>query len=125
MQQADIVVSSTGCPHTVLHRDDIARVISARRNRPLVLIDIAVPRDIASDVQQIDNVYLYNVDDLEIIVRENVRLREQELSRCEAIISERTEAVMAKVGPVPERTYDLDVQSEPRWIFRSVAACHG
>lgn len=125
MEQADIVVSSTGCPHTVLHRDDIARVMSARRNRPLVLIDIAVPRDIAADVQQVDNVYLYNVDDLEILVRENVRLREQELSLCEAIIAERTEAVMAKVSPVPERTYDMDIQSKPRWLFRGVAACHG
>jgi len=124
MVEADIVVSSTGCPHTVLHRHEIAQVMEARRNRPLVLIDIAVPRDIAADVQQISNVYLYNVDDLEVIVRENVRSREQELSRCEAIIGERTEAVMAKVGSVPEKTYDLDIQPESRWVFRSAAACH-
>jgi glutamyl-tRNA reductase len=124
MEQADIVVSSTGCPHTVLHRDDIARVMSARRSRPLVLIDIAVPRDVAEDVQHINNVYLYNVDDLEIILRENVRLREQELAHCEAIVAERAEAVMAKVSPVPERNYDMDIQSEPRWVFSSVAACH-
>lgn len=125
MEQADIVVTSTGCPHTVLHRGDIARVMSARRTRPLVLIDIAVPRDIDAGVQQINNVYLYNVDDLEVIVRENVRLREQELSRCEAIIAERTEGVMAKVSSVPEKTYDMDIESEPGWVFRGVAACHG
>jgi len=123
MEQADIVVSSTGCPHTILHREDIARVMAARRNRPLVLVDIAVPRDIAADVEQLPNVYLYNVDDLEVIVRENVRSREQELAHCESIVSQRTEAVMAKIAPVRERVYDLDIQSESRWVFRGVAAC--
>src|SRR6185312_3491039 len=111
---ADIVVSSTGSPQTILHRAEIAQVMATRRNRPLVLIDIAVPRDIAEDVQQLNNVYLYNVDDLEVIVRENMRSRQQELTRCETIIAERTGAVMAKVSPVPERTYDMDIQSESR-----------
>src|SRR5262245_63934049 len=106
MVSADIVVSSTGCPHTILGREEISRVMAARGNRPLVLIDIAVPRDIAADVQRLNNVYLYNVDDLEVIVRENVRSRTLELARCEAIIAERTEAVMAKIGPVPEKVYD-------------------
>jgi len=124
MTQADIVVSSTGCPHTILDHADIAQVMSARRQRPLILIDIAVPRDIAADVQQLDNVYLYNVDDLEVIVRENTRLREQERSRCAAIIDQRTEAVMAKVKPVRENTYDMGIQSEPRWLFDGVAACN-
>ena len=123
MTEADIVVSSTGCPQTVLHREEIARVIATRRNRPLVLIDIAVPRDIAADVQSLNNVYLYNVDDLEIILRENLRSRQQESSRCETIIAERTEAVMAKVNPAPEKKYDLNIQSEPGWVFRGAAAC--
>jgi glutamyl-tRNA reductase len=122
MADADIVVSSTGCPHTILHREEIAQVMSARRQRPLILIDIAVPRDIATDVQRLDNVYLYNVDDLEFIVRENVRSRRLELTRCAAIIDERTGAVMAKVNP--EKNYDLDIQPELRWIFGGAAACH-
>ena len=66
---ADIVVSSTGCPQTILHREDLQTVMAARRNRPLFLIDIAVPRDIDADVDRLDNVYLYNVDHLEAIVR--------------------------------------------------------
>jgi len=123
MVEADIVVSSTGCPHTILHRDQVAQVMAARRNRPLILIDIAVPRDIAADVQQLNNVYLYDVDDLEVIVRENVKSRQHELSRCEAIIAERTEAVMAKVCPAPAKTYDVDIQAEPRWAFGGVANC--
>lgn len=124
MVEADIVVSSTGCPHTILDREDLAKVMPARRNRPLVLIDIAVPRDISADVQQLNNVYLYDVDDLEVIVRENVRSREQELARCNAIVSERTDAVLAKVAPAPEKSYDLDIRSEPRWLFGRAAAIH-
>jgi len=90
MAEADIVVSSTGSPQTILHRADVASVMAGRRNRPLFLIDIAVPRDIAPDVEQLDNVYLYNVDHLEALVRENVRLREQELARCQrSSVSER------------------------------------
>ncbi len=102
MEEADIVVSSTGCPHTILHRAEIEKVMPARRNRPLVLIDIAVPRDIAADVQQVGNVYLYDVDDLEVIVRENMRTRQQELSRCHQIIDDNTREVMARFTPRPE-----------------------
>lgn len=102
MEEADIVVSSTGCPHTILHRAEIEKVMPARKNRPLVLIDIAVPRDIAADVQQVRNVYLYDVDDLEVIVRENQRTREQELTRCHQIVLENTSEVMARFAPRPE-----------------------
>ena len=98
MAEADIVVSSTGCPQTILHRADVASVMSARRNRPLFLIDIAVPRDIDADVDQLDNVFLYNVDHLEAIVRENVRQREQELARCQALLSERDDRPHGAAG---------------------------
>ena len=124
MTEADIVVSSTGCPHTILHRDEIAKVMEARRNRPLVLIDIAVPRDIAADVQQINNVYLYDVDDLEVIVRENVKHREQEVARCEDIITERTDAVLEKIAPARERIYDAEISTQPAWMFGRGAVCH-
>ena len=99
MTEADIVVSSTGAPETILHRAEIEGVMKARRNRPLALIDIAVPRDIEPDVQKVPGVYLYDIDDLESIVRENVKNREQELAQCNSIIERETSAVMAKVGP--------------------------
>jgi glutamyl-tRNA reductase len=105
MTQADIVVSSTSSPQTILSRADIMKVMAARQQRPLFLIDIAVPRDIEADVQQIENVYLYNVDHLESIVRENVRLREQELARCQGIIAERAAALVAKLTPMPPRGF--------------------
>jgi len=111
LAMADIVVSSTGSPHIVLHREDVESVLAPRRNRPLFLVDIAVPRDIDPAVQQLSNVFLYDIDDLEAIVRENARCREQELARCQGIIAERTAAVMAKFAPTNERTYKAGHQS--------------
>jgi glutamyl-tRNA reductase len=99
--EADIVVSSTGSPTTVLHKDEIAAILPARGNRPLVLVDIAVPRDIAADVEELDNVYLYNIDHLETIVRENSKVREQELSKCNEIIARRVATLMMKFGSRP------------------------
>jgi glutamyl-tRNA reductase len=125
MAQADIVVSSTGSPQTILHRDDIVSVMAGRGNRPLFLIDIAVPRDIDAEVDQLDNVYLYNVDHLEAIVRENVRHREQELASCQAILARRTEALMARFAPVPVKDFEPGVLSQPVWALDAVAACPG
>lgn len=120
---ADIVVSSTGCPQTILHREDLQTVMAARRNRPLFLIDIAVPRDIDADVDRLDNVYLYNVDHLEAIVRENVRQREEELSRCRTIISERAAALMGRFEPGPRAGQVAGAAVQPSWALGSVVAC--
>jgi len=83
---ADIVISSTGAPHFILHRTEVQDLIRKRRNRPLFIIDIAVPRDIDPEVNQIDNVYLYDIDDLEAVAAANKREREREAERAEAII---------------------------------------
>ena len=123
MAEADIVVSSTGCPQTILHRPDMEKLMHARRNRPLFLIDIAVPRDIDPDVQRLDNVYLYNIDDLEAIVRENVRSREQELAMCHQIIDTRVAALMSKLNLERERLYDVGLQSQPGWVPDRAAVC--
>ncbi|HVV73515.1 MAG TPA: glutamyl-tRNA reductase [Verrucomicrobiae bacterium] len=123
MVDADIVVSSTGCPETILHRQDVAQVMQARRNRPLFLIDIAVPRDIDADVQQLDGVYLYNVDHLEAIVRENVRSREHELARCREIISERASALVARFAPSSGNSRSNVRDGRPSWAFAAATAC--
>jgi len=123
MIEADIVVSSTGSPQTILARQDLAPVMAERRNRPLFLIDIAVPRDIDADVEQLPNVYLYNVDHLEAMVRENVRARQQELSSCHAIIADRATALLAKLAPRPEKAYATPSQSG--WVLSGAAACAG
>jgi glutamyl-tRNA reductase len=87
------------------------------------LIDIAVPRDIAADVEQLDNVYLYNIDHLQAIVRENSRQREQELSKCNGIIARRAAVLMAKIQLVPEKQPGQEVELLPGWILCGAAAC--
>jgi glutamyl-tRNA reductase len=119
LMEADILVSSTGSPTTVLHKGDIAAILPSRRNRPLILIDIAVPRDIAADVDELENVYLYNIDHLETIVRENSRLREQELSKCNEIIARRAEVLMTKLYPPREAHADQPFVSD--WGFWGTA----
>lgn len=117
MTEADIVVSSTGSPTTVLHKDEIAGILPARSNRPLILIDIAVPRDIATDVEELENVYLYNIDHLEAIVRENSRLREQEISRCNEIIARRAATLLLKLNPRPVNRPTPAVELVPGWTL--------
>jgi glutamyl-tRNA reductase len=123
MADADIVVSSTGCPGTVLHRAQIEAVMKSRRHRRLVLIDIAVPRDIEPEVHSVDGVYLYNIDDLEALVRENVKQRESELENCRTILDRRTEEVMAKLAPRRDPIYAPCNEPAPQWAFCGTVAC--
>ena len=116
MADADIVVASTGCPKTLLHRADVEALMKHRRNRPLFLIDISVPRNVDPDVQRLDGVYLYNIDDLESLVRENVRSREQELAACDQIVNTRAMALMTKLNLEKERLYGVGIQSQPGWV---------
>jgi glutamyl-tRNA reductase len=122
MVEVDIVVSSTGCPHTILSREDLAKIMPARRNRPLFLVDIAVPRDIDAAVQELPNVYLYNVDHLEAIVRENVKSREQELVRCHEIIAEHAASLMERLFPAEARPQSFVNPPVPHWVLE---ACPG
>jgi glutamyl-tRNA reductase len=88
LAQADIVISSTDAPHTMLGHDDVERAMRARPGRAMVLIDIAVPRDLDSEIAAVPGVTLYDIDDLERVVEINMngRLREAELA--EAIVRE-------------------------------------
>jgi glutamyl-tRNA reductase len=86
--RADIVISSTGAREPVLKRPLVAEVKRKRRGRPLFLIDIAVPRDIEAEVGALSDVILYNIDDLQKIVAENLEDRRQEADRAEALIDE-------------------------------------
>ena len=77
---SDIVITSTGSREALFTRDDIARIMRSRRERPIFLIDIAVPRDIEGDAGVLDNVFLYNIDDLEKLVEQSaVERRRQEV----------------------------------------------
>jgi glutamyl-tRNA reductase len=83
---ADIVISSTGAPHFVLDKEEMTQVMRIRRGRPLFLIDIAVPRDIDPQVNDLENVYLYDIDDLQAVVSANFKEREQEAVKARHIL---------------------------------------
>ena len=88
LSSADIVVTATGASEPVLTRARVDEAMRHRRNRPLFVIDIAVPRDVDPAVGQLDQVFLYNIDDLRTIVQENLARRGAELARAEAIVDE-------------------------------------
>lgn len=90
LKEADIVISSTGSPSCIISKDMVSEALRARRHKPIFLIDIAVPRDIDPGVNDLEDAYLYNIDDLEKIARANMGEREREIPRAEAIIIEET-----------------------------------
>jgi glutamyl-tRNA reductase len=94
--QIDIVISSTAAPHPILNLAKLEPLMKLRKNRPLLLVDIAVPRDIDPEVNLMPNVYLYNIDDLQAIANDYLKQRQEEIVRCEKIIREKAEALLGK-----------------------------
>jgi len=88
LHDVDMIISSTGAPGYVIDVSMITTSLRRRKNRLLFLIDIAVPRDIDPAVGEIDNVYLYNIDNLQDIVDGNLQIRKKEAEKAEAIIDE-------------------------------------
>jgi len=86
LERVDVVISSTGAPHTIIHRADVEKARRARKYRPLFFIDIAVPRDIDPAVAEIDEVYLYDIDTLEQLAEEARVRRRRQIEECERII---------------------------------------
>jgi glutamyl-tRNA reductase len=82
----DILVSSTGAPHHVLHREQLEPMMRQRTGRPLFIIDLAVPRDIEPSVNTLDDVFLYDIDSLQDIADRSITVRHREIERCEQII---------------------------------------
>jgi glutamyl-tRNA reductase len=90
LQHVDIIISSTGAAGTILGKKDLKPVMRERRNRPLFFIDIAVPRDLDQDINELDNVYLYDIDDLQNVVEMNRAERDREAVKAERIVEEET-----------------------------------
>ena len=88
LSQADIVVSSTGAHGLVITRDQVKGVMRSRKNRPLFFIDIAVPRDIDPDINKLENVYVYDIDDLKEVIDGNLDERRREAVKAERIVDE-------------------------------------
>ena len=104
LPQADIIISSTASPRHVVHTEHINHAIKARRGNPMLLIDIAFPRDIDPDIAKIDNVYLYDINDLNKVANSNAEERKQDIGKCVGIIDKEVAQYMAwveelKIGP--------------------------
>lgn len=88
LAEADVVISSTGAEGLVLTKEDVQKAQPQRKSRPLFMVDIAVPRDLDPAIGSLSNVYLYDIDDLEHIVEDNLAERKQEAVRIEAMIAQ-------------------------------------
>jgi glutamyl-tRNA reductase len=91
LHEADIIIASTGSPTTLLHKSEVKQALKKRRNRPMFMVDIAVPRDIEASVNEFEDVYLYSVDDLQEIIAENKRSRQDAANEAEDIIQMQAE----------------------------------
>lgn len=88
LSDVDIVITSTGSTDPIIHAKDLKSVLKTRRNRPMFFIDIAVPRDVDPDVNGLDNIYLYDIDDLREVVETNRASRRGEAIKAEGIVEE-------------------------------------
>jgi glutamyl-tRNA reductase len=86
LAEADIVISATAARDPILHKSQVAAALATRRHRPMLLLDLAVPRDIAPDVVELKDVFLYTVDDLERAIEDNRRSRREAANEAEAIV---------------------------------------
>jgi glutamyl-tRNA reductase len=107
LAQADILVSSTSAREQILGREQVERVLPARRGRPLLLVDLAVPRDLDPSIKHVHGCFLYDIDDLEAVVEESLSGRRGEATKAEAIVAaegERFREWLGSLDAVPAIT---------------------
>ena len=97
LPEIDVLIASSGAPHFILHKEEMKKVMSARRNRPMFLIDIAVPRNIEPSVNELDSVFLYDIDDLQKVVEQNVLGRKHEAEEAERIVTDEVDRLLARL----------------------------
>ena len=116
MRDVDVVIAATSSTETLLNCDDIENLMKARRNRPLLLIDLSVPRNIDPAASQLENVTIYNIDDLEALSRQGAQARERELATCHQIIEAHVAALTEKLNSENRRLYNLDRMYRSSWV---------
>jgi len=97
LPEVDVVIASSGAPHYILKREDMKRVMAARRGRPMFLIDIAVPRNIEPSVNELDGAFVYDIDDLRKVVEANLGGRAEEAKAAERIVSDEVDRFLARL----------------------------
>jgi glutamyl-tRNA reductase len=98
IDKADIVISSTGAPHFVIRKADAEKLLAARKNRPMFFVDIAVPRDIDPTVNELNNAFVYDIDDLEQVIEANRKQREREAVFAEQIVEREVEKTVRRLA---------------------------
>lgn len=104
VEKADIIISSTGAPHTIFRKEHGEHFLKVRRNRPMFFIDIAVPRDIDPKLNDLDGIFVYDIDDLQQVVSTHLGDRRREAERAEALVAgevERFESRLQTLNVVP------------------------
>jgi len=97
VDRADIVISSTGAPHTIFRKEHGERFLARRKNRPMFFIDIAVPRDVDPEMNKLDGIFVYDIDDLQQVVASHISDRRAEADRAEAIVQLEVDRFQARL----------------------------
>ena len=98
IDKADVIISSTGAAHFVVRRDQVQQLLAARKNRPVVFVDIAVPRDIDPGINELGNAFVYDIDDLGQVADANRQQREREAVWAERIIDEEVQKTVRRLA---------------------------
>jgi len=112
LPSADIVLCSTGAPEYVIRRSETRQALKGRKKGPVFFVDISVPRNIDPEIAGLDNVFLFDIDDLDSVVKSNIREREQEAGRAEIIIDDEVQALVQQlraldIGPAVVEVKEL------------------
>ncbi len=119
LEQVDILISSTGSPELILHSGDVKPLMRKRHNKPLLLVDIAVPRDLDPRLNDLDNVYLYSIDDLNNVVDINKAERDKEAVHAERIVNEETLKFMLWLGSMEVTPTIVAIREKAETIRRA------
>jgi glutamyl-tRNA reductase len=120
LHEIDIVLTSSAAPGYVLTHDIVRRAIEARRNQPMFLIDIAVPRNVDPEVNQLEHAFLYDIDDLQHIANRNLKARSEVAQQAEAIVTEEVERLAARLRERDLAPTIVSLQQQLETIRREV-----
>ncbi len=122
LAEADIVITATGSPTAILDKAIVKKALKSRKHRPVFMVDIAVPRDIDAEVAELDDIYLYTVDDLQDVIQENLKSRQQAALQAEEIIDVQVERFMswlrAQDAVATIRDYRKHAEQQRDEVFR-------
>ena len=112
LADADIVISATASQQPIVHKADVAAALKQRKHRPMLIIDLAVPRDIDADVAELDDVYLYTVDDLDQVLEESRAFRQQAAVEAQNIIDMQSEHFFAQINALDHQSGLLKMRAQ-------------